>query len=139
MYLIDTNVLAELRLLQNGRGHPSVGAWAANQNPDTFYISAITVFETEIGICRMERRDPVQGRRLREWWMMAIMARHGHHILPVDDRVAAAAAALHVPDPAPVADSLIAATALVHGMVVVTRNRADFAYPGLRLLDPWEG
>lgn len=137
MYLIDTNVLAELRLLERGRGHPAVGAWAAHQNPETFYISAMTVFETETGIRRMERRDPAQGRQLRDWWIMAVLARHGSRILPVDESVALVAAGFHVPNPAPVADSLIAATALVHGMVVVTRNTADFGFPGVRTFNPW--
>ncbi len=139
MFLIDTNVLSELRRLQDGRGHPAVTAWAARQDPDTFYLSAITIFETEMGILRMERRDPAQGRRLRDWWTLGILPRHSARILPVDERVAVVAAAFHVPDPAPLADSLIAATALVHGMVMVTRNARDFRVPGLAVLDPWAG
>ncbi len=107
-------------------------------DPDTFYLSAMTIFETEIGIRRLERRDPFQGRILREWLSGAILPRYAGRILPVDDRVAVAAARFHIPDPAPVNDSLIAATALIHGLTVVTRNTGDFRFAGIVTLNPWD-
>ena len=138
MYLVDTNVLSELRLLKGRRGNPQVAAWARLRDPETFYLSAITLMELEIGVRRMERRDAAQGRTLRDWVNGAILPRYGGRILPVDDRVASLAASLHVPDPAPFADSLIAATAIVHGYAVVTRNARDFQFPGVVVINPWD-
>lgn len=139
MYLLDTNVISEFRLLKDRRGNAEVAAWANQHDPETFYISAIAVMELEIGIRRMEWRDAVQGRTLRDWMNGAILPRYGSRIIPVDDRIASLAASLHVPDPAPFADSLIAATAIIHGFTVVTRNARDFQFPGVVVMDPWVG
>jgi toxin FitB len=138
VFLIDTNVLAEFRHLKTNRAHPAVAAWSARHDPETFWISVITLMETEIGIRRMERRDQHQGRILRDWLNGAVLPRFGARLLPVDDRIAALAAAFHVPDPAPVADSLIAATAVIHQLTLVTRNARDFAFTGVSLVNPWE-
>lgn len=138
MFLIDTNVLSEFRLLHDNRADKAVAAWASLHDPDTFYMSAVTLMEAEIGIRRMEWRDPRQGRVLRDWMNGVILPRYGNRILPVDDRTAALAASFHVPDPAPFADSLIAATAIIHAMTIVTRNVRDFEFPSVAVLNPWD-
>ncbi|MDR2347523.1 MAG: type II toxin-antitoxin system VapC family toxin [Bifidobacteriaceae bacterium] len=134
--LLDTNVVSELRkpprLID-----PGVAAWAENQNLVEQWLSAITVMEIAIGVGRIRRRDPDQGRRLDQWVNDSILAAFRGRILPVDLRVALRAADLHVPDPRPERDTLIAATALVHGLTVVTRNAKDFDRLGVRSLDPW--
>ena len=138
MFLVDTNLLSEMRRHGEGLAHPSVAAWLRMQTPQDLHISAITLFETEIGIRRMERRDPRQGAALRGWLNTGVLPLFGDRILPVDAAVATAAAGFHVPNPAPIADSLIAATALVHGLTVATRNAADFRLAGVAVLNPWE-
>lgn len=137
MYLLDTNVLSELRKARSGKAHPHVAAWAQTVPGGSLYLSAITVQEVEIGVLLAERRDPVQGALLRAWLDEHVLPAFADRILPVDTAVARRAAALHVPDPRPLRDGLIAATALVHGMAVVTRNVADFEPTGVRLLNPW--
>ena len=138
MFLLDTNVVAELRKLQSRKADADVVAWASKEKTTSFYISAISIMEIEIGVQRVERRDPARGAILREWMDSQVLAEFSDRILPIDAAVALRCAALHVPASAPFKDSLIAATALVHGMTVVTRNVADFAPTGVRLLNPWD-
>jgi hypothetical protein len=95
------------------------------------------VQELEIGVLLAERRDPQQGAIFRVWFENHVLPAFAGRILPVDAAVAKRSAALHVPDPRPAMDSLIAATALVHGMTVVTRNVADFQSSGVSILNPW--
>ena len=92
----------------------------------------------EIGVLLAERRDPSQGAHLRDWLTRQVLPAFSGRLIPVDAAVAQCSARLHVPNPRPFRDSLIAATALVHQMIVVTRNVADFESLGLRLLNPWE-
>ena len=138
MFLLDTNVVSELRKAKAGRADKNVVAWAASAAASTMFVSAITVQELEIGVLLAERRDPTQGSILRRWLEAQVLPAFAERILPVDTAVARRSAALHVPDPRPVRDSLIAATALVHGMPVATRNVADFAPTGVEIIDPWE-
>lgn len=135
MYLLDTNVVSELRRPE--KADRRVMAWAAGQPLSGFYLSAITVMELELGILRVMRRDSTQGGLLRQWMDQQVLARFDGRILPVDTAVARRCAGLHIPDPRAERDALIAATALVHGMTVVTRNTADFAPTGVPLLNPW--
>ncbi len=137
MYLLDTNVLSELRKAGDGRADPTVVAWFARTNADLFYLSAVTLRELETGVLRMERRDAVQGARLRTWMTGYVRPQFLHRVLPIDTIVALRAAALHVPDSRSEVDALIAATALVHGMTVITRNVADFERTGVPLINPW--
>jgi len=139
VFLLDTNVVSDLRRARTGRGDPKVADWADAQHASSLFLSTMTLFEIEIGIRRIDRRDSEQAAALRGWMTRHLEAAFAGRILPVDDRISLAAAAFHVPDPAPVADSLIAATALVHGMVIVTRNLRDFRYAGVRVIDPWQG
>ena len=133
-YLLDTNVVSELR---RPRAADEVRGWIRAQPVATLAISVITVMELEIGVRRVERRDPGQGQTLRQWLDQRVVAAFCERILPIDVKVARRASELHVPDPGPERDTLIAATALVHGLTVATRNVADFAPTGVALVDPW--
>jgi hypothetical protein len=137
MFILDTNVISELRKVGDGRADPKVVAWLSGVDAARLYLSAITVLEIELGILRVDRRDPDQGARLRTWMDRHVMPEFADRILPVDASTALRCARLHVPDPRAYRDAYIAATALVHGMTVVTRNSADFEPTGCRLLNPW--
>ena len=135
-HLLDTNVISELRKPAR-RADAGVRAWVADHTPSELYLSAITVLEVEVGIGRIARRDPVQGERLRAWLDDELLDSFAGRILSVDVPVARRAARLHVPDPRPERDALIAATAGVHGLTVVTRNVRDFAALDVAIVNPW--
>lgn len=135
MYLLDTNVVSELR---KPHADKRVTAWAAQVPPSGLFLSAITMLELEIGVLRVERRDARQGTALRKWLNERVRVAFAGRILPVDDAVATRCAQLSVPNPMPHSDALIAATALVHGLIVVTRNTRDFKAADVGLVDPWE-
>ncbi len=137
MFVLDTNVVSELRKVHLGKADPQVARWADTVDASTLYISAITVLELEKGVLLMERRDAAQGAALRAWLDRRVLPEFRDRILSIDAAVARRCAQLHVPDPRSERDALIAATALVHGMAVVTRNIADFAATGVPLVDPW--
>lgn len=136
MYVLDTNVLSELRAGKS-RIEPAVIRWAQSVPLNRIYLSAITILEVELGIRQLERRKPPQGSVLRTWFD-GIPATFEGRILPFTAEIAMRCAALHVPDPAPERDAMIAATAITHGMTLVTRNVADFVRTGVALLNPWE-
>lgn len=138
MFVLDTNVVSELRKIRLGRADKCVAQWADSVDSVDLYLSAITVQELEIGVLLAERRDPPQGAIFRVWLDSHVLPAFAGRILPVDTAVARRSAKLHVPDPRPVRNCLIAATALVHGMTVVTRNIADFEPSSVPLLNPWE-
>jgi len=137
MFLLDTNVVSELRKIRLGKADPHVTAWADSVDAGSLYISAITILELEIGILQIERKDPQQGAMLRTWLDTLVLPEFNDRIFPVDTAVAQRCARLHVPDPRAERDALIAATALVHGMTIVTRNLADFEPTGALVLNPW--
>ena len=137
MLLLDTNVVSELRKARSGRVAPAFARWAQAADPVSLYLSAITVMELETGIRLLERRDVDQARLLRDWLEAQVLPTFANRILPVDVAIARRCATLHVTDRRNDRDALIAATALVHGMTVVTRNVADFEGAGVPLLDPW--
>lgn len=137
MYLLDTNVVSELRKIRIGKADSYVAAWADSIDAADLYLSAITIQELEIGVLLVERRDPAQGAVFRAWLNGHVLPAFTGRILSVDIAVALCSARLHVPDLRPVRDGLIAATALVHGMTVVTRNVADFETTGVATLNPW--
>lgn len=136
-FLLDTNVLSELRKAGDGRADASVTAWLAREDAANFFVSAITLMELEIGVLQAERRDPAQGARLRNWLDSRVLPEFAERTLPIDAIVGLRCAKLHAPDRRSDRDALIAATAIVHGMTVVTRNVADFAATGVALLNPW--
>lgn len=138
MLLLDTNVVSELRKVRLGKADARVARWSDTVEAAMLFISAVTVLELEVGILLMERRDTQQGRPMRAWLDDHVLPTFRERILPVDEAVALQCARLHVPDPRPERDALIAATALVHGMTVVTRNVEDFAGTGVPLLNPWD-
>lgn len=139
MFLLDTNVVSELRKVRLGQADARLARWADGVDAGVLFISAITVLELELGVLRMERKDTAQGAVLRRWLERSVLAAFAGRIFAVDEIVARACARLHVPDRRGERDGLIAATALVHGMTVVTRNVADFVGTGAGVLNPWEG
>ncbi|SCX35852.1 putative ribonuclease FitB [Agrobacterium rosae] len=138
MFILDTNVVSELRKIRIGKADPNVERWADSVDADSLHLSAITILELEIGILSLERKDPQQGKVLRTWFDLLVLPEFNDRVFPVDATVAQRCARLHVPDPRAERDALIAATALVHGMTVVTRNLADFQATGVPLLNPWD-
>lgn len=138
MYLLDTNVISELRKSNGGRIDPCVKAWAASVPIGSQYLSVITVMEMEIGALQMERKDARQGRLLRAWLNEAILPQFEGRILGIDLAIARYCAQLPVPDPCSFRDSLIAATARVNEMTVVTRNISHFLRAGVTIVNPWE-
>jgi predicted nucleic acid-binding protein len=137
-FLLDTNVVSELRKIRHGKADRRVAQWADGVDAGDLFLSVVTVQEIEIGVLLAERRDPKQGAILRGWLTQQVLPAFEGRILAIDTTVAQRSARLHVPDPRPVRDGLIAATALVNGMTVVTRNVADFEPTGVVVLNPWE-
>lgn len=136
MFLVDTNVLSELR--NPGKADANVRVWSQKAREADLYISVVSVLELERGILLMERRDSAQGARLRTWFEGKIVEPFKDRTIPIDTAVARRCAALHVPNPRPDRDAMIAATALVHGLTIVTRNVADFQAVGAALINPWD-
>lgn len=134
-FLLDTNIWSELR--NRARADSNVRTWAETANPAELYLSVVTVFELERGVLLMERRDPQQGSRLRLWLEQQVLEPFERRALPIDTVIARRCAELHIPDPRPERDALIAATALTHGLTVVTRNVGDFKPMGVAVLNPW--
>ena len=135
MFLVDTNVLSELR--RPDRCDANVRAWSLATPSDATFLSVITPFEIRVGVLAIERRDRDQAGHLRKWLERDLLPRFDGRILDVNLKVALQCAALHVPNPRPDRDAFIAATALVHGLTLVTRNEADFAPMGVPVLNPW--
>ena len=138
MYLIDTNVISEFRKASRGKADRQVITWSNSVPAESMYLSAVCVLEMELGTLLMERRDARHGAILRSWMEDHVLPAFAGRILVVDTPVALRGAAMQVPNPRSYRDSLIAATALVHGMTVVTRNVKDFEATGVALLNPWQ-
>ena len=138
MYLLDTNVISELRKVRLGKANSNVVAWSESVNAADLFVSVITIMELELGVLSIERKDTTQGALLRAWFEQQVLPEFSERTLVVDTAVAQRCARLHVPDRCGERDALIAATALVHGMVIVTRNVADFQSTGVMIINPWE-
>ena len=138
MFILDTNVVSELRKVRLGKADENVAKWADSVSTAELYRSVVTIQELEIGVLLAKRRDAEKGAIFRTWLNSHVLPAFEGRILPVDLAVALQSARLHVPDPHPVRDGLIAATAIVHGMAVVTRNVNDFIRTGVPIRNPWE-
>ncbi|MEQ1601302.1 MAG: type II toxin-antitoxin system VapC family toxin [Methylophilaceae bacterium] len=138
MFVLDTNVVSELRKVRFGKADTNVTAWTESVDAADLFVSAITVLELELGVLSIERKDATQGAMLRSWLDQHVLPEFSGRTLPVDTAVAQRCARLHVPDKRGERDALIAATALVHGMTVVTRNVVDFKPTGVAILNPWD-
>lgn len=137
MFLLDTNVISELR--RRSKTHPQVDTWARSIPAEQLFLSVVTIMEIEQGILLLDRRDGSQASILRHWLRKQLLPTFDGRILSFDLPAAFRCAPLHVPDPKPDRDSMIAATASVHGLTVATRNTGDFAACGVPTFNPWLG
>lgn len=135
MYLLDTNIISALR--RPDKADPLLREWAAGIPVSRFYLSVISVLEIEHGVLLKLRKDKKQGNLLRGWFDNEVLPRFEGRILSIDVDIALQCAKLHVPDPQPERDALIAATALVNKLTVVTRNENDFVPTGVQVINPW--
>jgi toxin FitB len=135
MYLVDTNVISELR--KRHRAEPAVIRWFRETPEALMMISVVTVAELEAGVQQLERRDAVQGALIRRW-VDGVMREFGDRCVSIEVAAGRICGGLHVPDPRPERDAWIAATALARGLTVVTRNTRDFLPMGVKVLNPWE-
>ena len=134
-FLPDTNVLSELRRRIPDK---NVLAWFATTRASQLHLSVLVVGEIRQGIARLARRDPAQSARLDEW-LTRLLSSYADRILPITADIAQEWGRLNVPDPVAAIDGLLAATARVHGMTLVTRNTADVARTGVSLINPFDG
>lgn len=138
MLLLDTNVVSELRKVASGRAHPNVVVWNETVDPAETFISSVVLHELEIGVRLVEHNDPAAGKVLRNWLENTVLPTFSGRVLPLDEAAAVQAARWHVPDPKPINDAYIAATAFTRRMTLVTRNVRDFDGMGVALVNPWD-
>lgn len=138
MYLLDTNVISELRKASTNRADPNVVNWASSISPVELFISVITILEIEMGILSVHRRDFKQGNILRNWMDNHVMSAFANRIIAFDLFAAKRCAQLHIPTPKSDRDAMIAASAITHGMTLATRNIIDFKDISVTLINPWD-
>lgn len=138
MFLLDTEVVSELRLARSDRADPGLVSWAEQVEPSTVFLSVVSLHELELGVRLKQDHDQRRGQLLRQWLDQQVLPSFAGRILPVDEAVTRCSAALHAPDPRPLRDGLLAATALVHALVMVTRHASDFLPMGVKVLNPWK-
>ena len=140
MYLLDTNVVSEIRKISRGQADAALEQWTHSVSFDDCHLSVITLLEIEQGILRVQHRgDEAQFMRLQHWLNDTVIPTFDQRILPIDRHTARICARLHVPDQRPYNDALIAATAIRHDLTLVTRNVRDFAELNVPLLNPFSG
>ncbi len=135
MFLLDTNIVSELR--KGERANGGVRQFAQQHSVDSFHLSVITIMELRMGVLALARKDAAQARTIGDWMDNQILRHFAGRILPVSLAIAERCAALHVPDRRQERDALIAATALEHGLTVITRNERDFVPTGVGVVNPW--
>jgi predicted nucleic acid-binding protein len=133
-FLLDTNIISEIR--KRDRAHPNLARWVARTPVEDIATSVLVLAEIRHGIELKRRSDPEQAKSLDRWFSQ-MRTRLGDRVLPIDEPIAEAWALLGIPDPLPLIDGLLAATAKVHSLTLVTRNIAHIAPAGVVLLDPF--
>ena len=133
-FLLDTNIISEARKPQ---GNAQVKAWFAAVPADALYLSVLVVGEVQRGVALLHRRDPRQAA-IYDAWLVQLRQDYADRILPITLAIAEEWGRLNVPNPIPVVDGLIAATARVHGLILVTRNTVDLLSTGVQLLNPFD-
>ena len=134
--LLDTNVVSELR--KKSRCHPSVAAWQDAIQGEQVYISAISMMEIKVGVIAARRKNPEFSTVLNEWYEMQVKPAFHKRVIPVDLAVSECCSVFLSQRTRPLADALIAATAHAHGLILATRNMADFSDTGIDLVNPWD-
>jgi predicted nucleic acid-binding protein len=137
MYLLDTNVISELRKAGSNRANANVIKWAKDKPTTSLFISAITVLEIEMGVLQIERKDPKQAAIYRTWLNSQVLKAFSDRVLPFDTSVALKCAQLHVPNPKSARDAMIASTSIIHGLTLVTRNEKDYKHMEIEVVNPW--
>lgn len=138
MYLLDTNIISEIRKLAKNKCHQSVANWVRATSKELMFTNAVVMMELERGVMSVERKDTTQGKLLRYWLEIEVKSAFHGKVLKIDEKTAQICAQLHIPDHAPENDAWIAASAIQHNLILVTRNTADFARTGVRLFNPFE-
>ena len=139
MYLLDTNVISELRKAGSNKADANVIQWAKDKSTTSLFISTITVLEIDMGVLQIERKDPKQAVIYRTWLNSHVLKAFCDRLLLFDTSVALKCAQLHVPNPTSARDAMIAATSIIHGLTLVTRNEKDFKHMGIDVVNPWVG
>lgn len=137
MYLLDTNVLSELRKAGSNKANANVIEWAKDKATSNLFISSISVLEIEMGILQLKRKDPKQAAIYSTWLNDHVLKAFSDRVLPFDTSIALKCAQLHVPNPKSERDAMIAATCIVHGFALVSRNEKDFQHINVELINPW--
>ncbi|WP_414476299.1 type II toxin-antitoxin system VapC family toxin [Microvirga sp. M2] len=132
MYLVDTNIVSEAR-----RGSPQATAWLRAVDPNSVHLSTLTLGEIMRGIALKQRSDPKAAGHLAEW-LRKLRHNHADRILPVTDQIAVEWGRIAALRPRGDIDGLIAATAIVHDLILVTRNEKDFDDTGVSVINPWD-
>ncbi len=141
MYLFDTSAITELRKAKHKnkkfKADPGLIEWVKHVDHSTIYVSSIAFMEIEIAILSMEKKNKHQGKLLRNWFDELVKPAFDGRVIAFDQAIALKCAALRVPDPHRMRNAIVAATALVHKMILVTKNEKDFIYTGVDIVSPW--